>query len=196
MIPYAFSALTMSAVGQAANKMIAEIKRQFIEIKKGKEPDFDRCVAISTEASLKMMIAPGALVLFTPFFTGLFFSKDALSGLLAGIIVSGVQIAFSFSNTGGAWDNTKKLVAEGIHESTTIMFESEEHTPFIFKKKNSQGVSTDEHNAAVVGDTVGDPLKDTSGPAINILMKLSAITSLIFASFIAKHGGLIIKAAE
>ena len=143
-----------------------------------------------------ILYIPISQFLFTPFFTGLFFSKDALSGLLAGIIVSGVQIAFSFSNTGGAWDNTKKLVAEGIHESTTIMFESEEHTPFIFKKKNLQGISTEEHNAAVVGDTVGDPLKDTSGPSINILMKLSAITSLIFASFIAKHGGLIIKAAE
>lgn len=101
--------------------MIAEIKKQFIEIKKGKEPDFDRCVGISTEASLKMMIAPGALVLFTPLLTGIFFSKDALSGLLSGIIVSGIQIAFSFSNTGGAWDNCKKLVEEGNHESKIKM---------------------------------------------------------------------------
>ena len=172
--------------------MIAEIKKQFIEIKKGKEPDFDRCVGISTDASLKMMIAPGALVLFTPLLTGLLFSKDALSGLLSGIIVSGIQIAFSFSNTGGAWDNCKKLVEEGSHESKINMNEAEESEPFVFRKKNEFGVSTEEHKAAVVGDTVGDPLKDTSGPSINILMKLSAITSLIFGTFIARHGGLIV----
>jgi len=118
MIPYAFSALTMSAVGQAANEMIKEIQRQFVEMKKGKEPDHERCVAISTEASLNKMIAPGALVLFTPLVVGMLFSKDALSGLLTGSIVSGIQIAFSFSNTGGAWDNAKKYVEEGIHEST------------------------------------------------------------------------------
>ena len=140
------------------------------------------------------MIAPGCLVIFTPLLTGLFFSKDALSGLLAGIIVSGIQIAFSFSNTGGAWDNCKKLVEEGKHESTTIMNEVEAINPFVFKKKNAQGVTTDEHKAAVVGDTVGDPLKDTSGPSINILMKLSAITSLVFGTFIATKGGWIISA--
>ncbi len=119
MIPYAFSALTMSAVGQAANKMIAEIKRQFEEMKKDKPPQHDLCIAISTEASLRYMIAPGMLVLFTPLLTGLFFSKDCLSGLLAGIIVSGIQIAFSFSNTGGAWDNCKKKVEEGTYISTS-----------------------------------------------------------------------------
>lgn len=195
MIPYAFSALTMSAVGKAANKMIDEIKRQFIEIKKGKAPDFDLCVAISTEASLNYMIAPGLLVLFTPLLTGLFFSKDALSGLLAGIIVSGVQIAFSFSNTGGAWDNTKKLISEGTYKSTNVTNDEEKVNPFVFKKKGADGKPTEEHCASVVGDTVGDPLKDTSGPSINILMKLSAITSLIFATFIAERGGLIISAS-
>jgi Na+/H+-translocating membrane pyrophosphatase len=196
MIPYAFSALTMSAVGKAANLMIAEIQRQFVEMKKGKKPDFDLCIGISTEASLRYMIAPGMLVLFTPLLTGLFFSKDCLSGLLAGIIVSGIQIAFSFSNTGGAWDNCKKLVEEGTYSSTLIMDASEGVDPFVFRKKDAQGKTTDEHKAAVVGDTVGDPLKDTSGPSINILMKLSAITSLIFGSFIATKGGIIIAAAN
>merc|ERR1740117_2740644 len=157
-------------------------------MKKGGKPDPNRCVAISTNASLKMMVAPGALVLFTPFFTGLFFSKNCLSGLLAGIIVSGVQIAFSFSNTGGAWDNCKKLVEEGSYK-----IKDEEGNDFYFKKK-IDGKPTEEHKAAVVGDTVGDPLKDTSGPSINILMKLSAITSLVFGSFIANSGGWIISA--
>ena len=192
MIPYAFSALTMGAVGEAANEMIYEIKRQFVEMKKGKEMDSNRCVDISTSASLKKMIAPGALVLLTPLVVGMLFSKDALSGLLAGIIVSGIQIAFSFSNTGGAWDNAKKYIEESVHESK-IMRE-DELEPFVFMKKRN-GKSTDEHVAAVVGDTVGDPLKDTSGPSINILIKLSAITSLIFGGFIARHGGLISKAS-
>ena len=119
MIPYAFSALTMSAVGQAAMEMIDEIKRQFEGAKKGQPIDTDRCVAISTNASLKMMMAPGALVLLAPFVVGMLFSKDCLSGLLAGIIVSGIQIAFSFSNTGGAWDNCKKKVEEGTYISTS-----------------------------------------------------------------------------
>merc|ERR1712127_57686 len=188
MIPYAFSALTMAAVGQAANKMIAEIKRQFIGMKEGKPAECDKCVEISTQASLNYMIAPGLLTLFTPLLTGLLFSKDCLSGLLAGIIVSGIQIAFSFSNTGGAWDNCKKLVEEGSYK-----IKDEDGNDFYFKKK-IDGKPTDEHKAAVVGDTVGDPLKDTSGPSINILMKLSAITSLIFGSFVANSGGWIIGA--
>lgn len=167
-------------------------------MKKGHPPNSNKCVAISTNASLKMMIAPGALVLFTPFLVGLFFSKDCLSGLLAGAIVSGIQIAFSFSNTGGAWDNTKKLVEEGTYASKDKRHakEGEELEPFIFKKKGPDGNPTDEHKAAVIGDTVGDPLKDTSGPSINILMKLMAITSLIFGTFIADKGGLIIAATD
>ena len=175
-------------------EMIEEIKSQFEGMKKGGKPDCDRCVAISTKASLKMMIAPGALVLFTPFITGMLFSKNCLSGLLAGAIVSGIQIAFSHSNTGGAWDNCKKLVEEGSHKSISSNFENDPMNPFIFKKKGPNGMSTEEHKAAVIGDTVGDPLKDTSGPSINILMKLSAITSLIFGTFIAEHGGLLIAA--
>lgn len=194
MIPYAFSALTMAAVGDAANEMIAEIKSQFIAMKQGAAADPDRCVAISTKASLEKMIAPGALVILTPFTVGMLFSKSALNGLLAGIIVSGIQIAFSFSNTGGAWDNAKKCVETGKYQSIKVMNPGEETTPFVFKKKDKNGDPTEEHKAAVVGDTVGDPLKDTSGPSINILIKLSAITSLIFGGFIAEHGGLLIKA--
>jgi inorganic pyrophosphatase len=197
MIPYAFSALTMAAVGRAANKMVAEIKRQFDIISKDstKPVEYDRCIAISTTASLQYMIAPGLLVLFAPLLTGLFFSKDCLSGLLAGIIVSGIQIAFSFSNTGGAWDNTKKLISQGNYEielSDADMFDNNGQSTFKFTKKDAQGNPTDEHKASVIGDTVGDPLKDTSGPSINILMKLSAITSLIFGSFVAQQGGLIV----
>lgn len=139
------------------------------------------------------MIAPGILVLFTPLVTGLLFGKDCLSGLLAGIIVSGIQIAFSFSNTGGAWDNTKKLISGNTY--SIKIKENEEgkevEKEFKFMKKNEKGEPTDEHKASVIGDTVGDPMKDTSGPSINILMKLSAITSLIFGSFIANEGGLI-----
>ena len=162
-------------------------------MKKGKPADPDRCVAISTEASLKKMIAPGALVIFTPFVVGMLFSKNCLDGLLTGIIVSGIQIAFSFSNTGGAWDNAKKYIELGDQESTQKLSEEEEVKPFIFKKKGPDGQLTEVYSNAVVGDTVGDPLKDTSGPSINILIKLSAITSLIFGGFIAKRGGLLIK---
>ena len=195
MIPYAFSAMTMAAVGEAANEMIAEIKAQFIDMKQnGAAPNPERCIAISTKASLKKMIGPGALVIFTPCLTGLLFSKNALNGLLAGIIVSGIQIAFSFSNTGGAWDNAKKCIETGTYQSQVPLNAQEEQEPFLFKKKDKLGNPTEEHKAAVVGDTVGDPLKDTSGPSINILIKLSAITSLIFGGFIARNGGLLIKA--
>jgi Na+/H+-translocating membrane pyrophosphatase len=142
------------------------------------------------------MIMPGMLVIFTPLLTGLFFSKDALSGLLAGIIVSGIQIAFSFSNTGGAWDNCKKAITEGTFKSTQALTPAEEQQPFVFKKKNPDGRPTEEFCASVIGDTVGDPLKDTSGPSINILMKLSAITSLIFGTFIAEKGGVIISSTS
>ena len=192
MIPYAFSALTMAAVGEAANEMIAEIKAQFIKMREGEEANPDRCVAISTKASLRKMIGPGALVIFTPVAVGMLFSKNALNGLLAGIIVSGIQIAFSFSNTGGAWDNAKKCIETGTYVSTQKFEGDDSNEPFLFKKKDKNGEPTDEHKAAVVGDTVGDPLKDTSGPSINILIKLSAITSLIFGGFIATYGGLLI----
>lgn len=177
MLPYAFSALTMSAVGQAANEMIVEITRQFRSglIQGEGEPDYDRCIQISTNASLKKMIAPGALVIGTPLFVGILFGPRGVSGLLAGAIVSGVQIAISFSNTGGAWDNAKKYVESGVYSKVHKVRDSDE---FVLLEKR-----TEAHKAAVVGDTVGDPLKDTSGPSINILIKLSAITSLVFGDY-------------
>ena len=180
MIPYAFSALTMSAVGLAATEMIAEIKRQFDDpdFKAGRiGPDYDKCIAISTTASLKKMVAPGMLVILTPFVVGILFGPNGVSGLLAGIIVSGVQIAISFSNTGGAWDNTKKYIEAGGLSTD--------------EKEIKKG--SEEHKNAVVGDTVGDPLKDTSGPSINILIKLAAITSLVFGNFFKETSFLIGK---
>ena len=182
MIPYAFSALTMAAVGAAANEMIHEIKRQFESEhhRNGGKPDYDKCIAISTKASLQKMILPGILVIGSPFVVGVLFGHEAVSGLLAGIIVSGVQIAISFSNTGGAWDNAKKYI------ETETNF-SKKDKEYRFHK------NTEEHRAAVTGDTVGDPLKDTSGPSINILIKLSAITSLVFGTFFKNQGGIVFK---
>jgi len=131
------------------------------------------------------MIWPGILVLGSPMVVGLFFGPRGVSGLLAGIIVSGVQVAISFSNTGGAWDNAKKYVEAGTNVSKKKLSDNEE--PFIFKKK------THAHENAVVGDTVGDPLKDTSGPSINILIKLSAITALVFAQLFVDTAWFIEK---
>jgi inorganic pyrophosphatase len=185
MLPYAFSALTMAAVGQAANEMIAEIADQFADGKilaHEKKPDYARCIAISTKASLKKMILPGLLVICSPFVIGILFGPRAVSGLLAGEIVSGVQIAISFSNTGGAWDNAKKYIESG--KNVSKIHKNEDGTPFVFAKR------TEAHKAAVTGDTVGDPLKDTSGPSINILIKLSAITSLVFGDFFTATGVL------
>jgi H+-translocating diphosphatase len=178
MLPYAFSALTMQAVGDAANDMIKEIADQFADggIKaKTKKPDYAKCISISTKASLRMMILPGVLVIGSPLLFGFLFGPKSVGGLLAGCIVSGVQIAFSFSNTGGAWDNAKKYVEAGTHFAKKT--KNPKTGQFIEMKKK-----TECHQAAVTGDTVGDPLKDTSGPAINILIKLSAITSLVFGS--------------
>jgi len=135
------------------------------------------------------MIVPGILVIGSPLVVGIFFGKDAVSGLLAGIIVSGIQIAFSFSNTGGAWDNAKKYIEAGVHQSKEKHGDEDETTGKYTFRKHSEA-----HKAAVTGDTVGDPLKDTSGPSINILIKLSAITSLVFAQFFDQHGGIITKA--
>jgi len=181
MLPYWFSALTMSAVGEAAQDMIKEICEQQGPIARGEAgyPDHDKCIAISTDASLKKMVAPGALVIISPLFAGIFFGFQATEGILAGAIVSGIQIAFSASNSGGAWDNAKKYVEAGMLKRTV---DGEVQTV----QKGDK-----EHEGAVVGDTVGDPLKDTSGPAINILIKLSAICSLVFGTYIAKQGGII-----
>ncbi|HSK92074.1 MAG TPA: sodium-translocating pyrophosphatase [Euzebyales bacterium] len=175
MLPFLFAALTMQAVGRAANKMIEEVRRQFDEVpglreslsagpgavgtKTDVKPDYERCVAISTEAALKEMLLPGGLAIVIPLVIG-FISTDALGGFLAGALVSGFALAIFMANAGGAWDNAKKYIEAGHHG----------------------GKGSDAHKAAVVGDTVGDPFKDTSGPAMNILIKVMTIVSLIFAS--------------
>jgi inorganic pyrophosphatase len=166
MMPYWFSAMTMKSVGIAANDMVRECNRQFPLIMQGQRPEYDHCVKISTNASLREMLPPGALVLVSPLLCGVLFWKNAAAGLLVGALVSGVMLAISMSNTGGAWDNAKKYIeAGGLGEG---------------KGKRSQP-----HKNAVIGDTVGDPLKDTSGPSLNIVVKLSAIMSLVFGSVIA-----------
>ena len=179
MLPYWFTAMTMKSVGVAAMEMVKEVKRQFDTIpgllegiEGHDEPDYAKCIKISTDASLREMIPPGLLVILSPILTGLFFGVEAVSGLLAGSLVSSVQLAISQSNTGGAWDNAKKYVEKGcvLVETKSGHFEV-------------QGKGSELHKAAVVGDTVGDPLKDTSGPALNILMKLMAIISLVFGEF-------------
>jgi len=179
MLPYGFSAMTMKSVGKAANEMVVEIRKQLSErpgIKNGTEdPDYERCVSISTSASLREMIGPGALVIFTPMFVGLVLGPKAVAGLLPGALVSGVQMAISASNTGGAWDNAKKYIESGKLTINGVV----------------KGKHTDEHKAAVIGDTVGDPLKDTSGPSLNILIKLMAILSLVFTPFFQKTGLLV-----
>jgi K(+)-stimulated pyrophosphate-energized sodium pump len=164
-LPFLFAALTIDAVGRAAGAMIEEVRRQFREIpglREGKEgviPDSARCVQISTDASLKEMIIPGSLAVVVPLVVG-FIDVDALGGLLAGALVTGFALAIFMANAGGAWDNAKKYIEAGAHG----------------------GKGSDNHKAAVVGDTVGDPFKDTSGPAMNILLKVMTIVSLVFAS--------------
>jgi inorganic pyrophosphatase len=211
----------MKAVGDAAFDMmdfiVADYEKGEQEKKAGGvyQPDYDGCIKISTEASLKKMVAPGALVLGSPLAAGFLFGPKAVAGLLAGAIVSGVQIAISASNTGGAWDNAKKEVekrrsafrseAKAKHIDLDLMnrivaeyqhqHRDEEHLPEPTDQKvidaydwhSRQTTSREKHIAAVVGDTVGDPLKDTSGPAINILIKLSAITSLVFGNYIKAY---------
>lgn len=144
------------------------------------EPDYKECIKISTLASLKKMIAPGCLVILTPILVGIIFGPKAIAGLLPGSLVSGVQLAISSSNSGGAWDNAKKYIEGG-----NLIIDGE------VKKKGSE-----EHKAAVIGDTVGDPLKDTSGPSLNILIKLMAILSLVFAEFFCKTGFLVCSFGE
>ena len=163
--PYLFASLTIQAVGRAANQMIEEVRRQFREIpglregKKDAKPDYERCVDISTKASLREMILPGSLAVALPLVVG-FISVEALGGLLAGALVSGFLLAIFMANSGGAWDNAKKFIEAGAFG----------------------GKGSDQHKAAVVGDTIGDPFKDTSGPAMNIVVKVMTIVSLIFAS--------------
>lgn len=169
MLPYAFSAMTMKSVGSAAQEMVNEVREQFKDpkIRNGeKEPDYERCIAVSTAASLREMIAPGLLVIVTPIFLGVVFHPLLVAGLLPGALISGVQMAISMSNSGGAWDNTKKLIETGKYTTPD--------GKLLVKR-------SEEHKAAVIGDTIGDPLKDTSGPSLNILIKLMAIISLVFA---------------
>ena len=173
MLPFLFSAMTMESVGKAANQMIEEVRRQFKSIPGLMEgtgrPDYKRCVEISTKAALREMLIPGVLAVLSPLVVGLLLGPQALGGLLAGALVTGVMMAIFMSNAGGAWDNAKKYVEEGANG----------------------GKGSEAHKAAVVGDTVGDPFKDTSGPSINILIKLMTIISLVFAPLIAQVGGLI-----
>merc|ERR1740127_339382 len=175
--PYWFSAMTMKSVGLAAAEMVQEVERQFkadpslLDPNSTSTPDYDACVEISTKASLREMIAPAALVMLTPLVAGTFFGVEAVFGILTGGLVSGVQLAISMSNSGGAWDNAKKYISGGFDPDPAL------------RKKDANGNSTPVHDAAVTGDTVGDPFKDTSGPALNILMKLMAILSLVFAQY-------------
>merc|ERR1719220_991559 len=166
MMPYAFAAWTMKSVGKAADDMVRECLSQFPKIiNENMPPDYEKCIKISTEASLREMIAPAALVILSPLVAGLGFGKNACAGLLSGALVSSVQLAISMSNTGGAWDNSKKYITNGGLGKEYV--------------KGSEA-----HKNSVTGDTVGDPLKDTSGPALNIVMKLTAILSLVFGSAI------------
>ena len=163
MLPFFFSALTMDSVSKAAYKMIEEVRRQFRTIpgilEGSGKPDYTSCVAISTQAALHEMLVPGVLAVIVPLVIGILLGTSALGGLLAGALVTGVLMALFMSNAGGAWDNAKKYIEEGNHG----------------------GKGSDAHRAAVVGDTVGDPFKDTSGPSINILIKLMTIVALVFA---------------
>mmetsp|Transcript_39553 Transcript_39553/g.54918 ORF Transcript_39553/g.54918 Transcript_39553/m.54918 type:complete len:807 (+) Transcript_39553:102-2522(+) len=205
MLPYWFSAMTMKSVGLAAMAMVKEVKRQFETIPGLLEgtpghgpPDHAQCIKISTEASLREMIAPGVLVMASPIITGTLFGVQAVVGLLAGGMVSGVQLAISASNTGGAWDNAKKFVERGDLSIDVCKRHPAPSDPaggpytgeFVRRNDGSvemvsvkQKKGSECHKAAVIGDTVGDPLKDTSGPALNILMKLMAIISLVFCDF-------------
>ncbi|MDD4254723.1 MAG: sodium-translocating pyrophosphatase [Methanofollis sp.] len=163
MLPFLFSSMTMMAVGRAAYEIVVEVRRQFKEIKglmEGKaDPDYESCIAISTNSALREMIAPGLLAIIAPLLIGVVLGKEALGGLLAGSLVSGFMLAITMANAGGAWDNAKKYIEQGHYG----------------------GKGSDAHKAGVTGDTVGDPFKDTSGPALNILLKLMSIVAVVFA---------------
>ena len=171
MLPFMFSAFTMNAVGRAANQMIQEVRRQFREDKGimagTSKPDYAKCVSISTQASLKEMVVPALMAVVAPIVVGILLGPAALGGMLAGGLITGVLLAIMMSNAGGAWDNAKKYI-----ESTG-------------------GKGSETHKAAVIGDTVGDPFKDTSGPSLNILIKLMTIVALVFAPIFVQIGGLL-----
>ncbi|HET7229044.1 MAG TPA: sodium-translocating pyrophosphatase [Longimicrobium sp.] len=174
MIPFIFSSLAISAVGRAAMAMVQEVRRQFREIPGIMEgtgkPEYERCVAISTQAAIREMIAPGAIALIAPVLVGFTMGPEVLGGMLAGVTVSGVLMAMFQSNAGGAWDNAKKSFEKGVEIEGQTVYKG-----------------SDAHKAAVTGDTVGDPFKDTSGPSMNILIKLMSIVSLVIAPHIAVH---------
>ena len=163
----------MNSVGKAANQMIEEVRRQFREdagIMAGtSKPDYARCVDISTGAALHEMIIPAVMAVIAPLLVGFVMGTEALGGMLAGALVTGVLLAIMMSNAGGAWDNAKKYVESGVYG----------------------GKGSETHKAAVVGDTVGDPFKDTSGPSLNILIKLMTIVAVVFAPLFLKVGGLL-----
>ena len=173
MLPFLFSAFTMNSVGKAANQMIEEVRRQFRSdkgiLEGTSKPDYAHCVDISTQAALKEMIVPGLMAVLAPLVVGIVLGPAALGGMLGGALSSGVLMALMMANAGGAWDNAKKYIEEG----------------------HFGGKGSDPHKAAVVGDTVGDPFKDTSGPSINILIKLMTIVSVVFAPLFVAIGGLI-----
>ncbi len=172
MLPFLFSALTMKAVGRAAQMIVIEVRRQFKEIKglmEGKaEADYEKCVDICTKSSLKEMILPAALGIIAPLVVGFVLGCNGVVGMLAGSLVSGFALAIMMANSGGAWDNAKKYIEAG----------------------NFGGKGSQNHKAAVVGDTVGDPFKDTSGPSVNILIKLLSMVSIVFAALIVQYGGM------
>ena len=167
-LPFVFAALTMSSVGRAAQSIVIEVRRQFKEIKglmEGKaEADYETCVDICTRASLREMILPTLLAIVTPVVTGLILGYNGVIGLLAGSTATGFLMAVFMANAGGAWDNAKKYIEGGAHG----------------------GKGSEAHKAAVVGDTVGDPFKDTSGPSINILIKLLSMVSIVFAALVVQ----------
>ncbi|CUP60514.1 MAG: sodium-translocating pyrophosphatase [Clostridium baratii] len=173
MLPFLFGALTMQSVGKAAGEMVSEVRRQFKEkpgILEGTEkPEYSTCVEISTRAALREMIAPGIIAVLSPLVVGILLGKEALAGLICGGVVTGVMMAILMSNAGGAWDNTKKYIESGVNG----------------------GKGSDAHKAGVIGDTVGDPFKDTSGPSMNILIKLMTIVAVVFAPLIVEFGGIL-----
>jgi Na+/H+-translocating membrane pyrophosphatase len=169
MLTFVFCALTMKAVGRAAGKMVEEVRRQFREIKGIMEgtgvPDYAACVEISTAAAQKEMVLPACLGLFVPLAVGIVLGVGGVMGMLAGGLTAGFAVAIMMANAGGAWDNAKKYIESGAHG----------------------GKGTDAHKAAVVGDTVGDPFKDTSGPSLNILIKLMSMVSVVFAGLVVQY---------
>lgn len=180
MIPFIFSSLAIAAVGRAAMDMVNEVRRQFREIPGIMEykakPEYEKCVAISTNASIREMIAPGAIAILTPVIVGFLFGPEVLGGLLAGITVSGVLMGMFQSNAGGAWDNAKKSFEKGVEINGQVYYKKSEP-----------------HKASVTGDTVGDPFKDTSGPSMNILIKLTSIVALIIAPHISNKDHATVK---